>query len=223
VTSPAVSVAGAPGTPEPAPPPDPASLPRGQRERRQRIVEAAIRLLEEREYDAIQMRDVAERAEVALATIYRYFSSKEHLYAAALLAWSAGFPGRGSRAARPGDTDEARIRSLMRRAVRAFERHPQMMRAEIVLESSSDPNARALFEEFAAHNVGALMDALSSTDRSTAEAIVDTLNSVMVTRLRSWALGRCSIRDVDRALQRTLDLIFSPSPSSAAAERRPGE
>ena len=49
----------------------------------------------------------------------------------------------------------------MRRAVRAFERYPQMMRAEIVLESSTDPNARALFEQFAALNVGALTDALS--------------------------------------------------------------
>jgi AcrR family transcriptional regulator len=188
--------------------PDPGTLPRGQQERRERIVRAATTLLEAGEYDAIQMRDVAREAGVALATIYRYFTSKEHLYAAALLEWAADFPRR-SRSAPGGADDEARLRALMRRAVRAFERHPQMMRALIVLESSTDPNARALFEEFAALNVGALMDALSSTDPATAAAIVETANSVMVTRLRSWALGRASIRDVDRSVQQALDLIFS--------------
>ena len=67
----------------------------------------------------------------------------------------------------------------MRRAVRAFERYPQMMRVEIVIESSTDPNARALFDQFAARNVGALTSALSSTDPETAAAIVETVNSVL--------------------------------------------
>ena len=193
--------------------PDPDALPRGQQERRDRIVRAAIALLEHGgEYDSVQMRDVAQEAGVAVATVYRYFTSKEHLYAAALLEWAADYPTRS----RPADDDgvgrEAQLRALMRRAVRAFEHYPQMMRVEIVLESSTDPNARALFDAFAGNNRRALMDALSSTDADTAAAIVETVNSVMVTRLRSWALGRGTIRDVDRAVQRTLDLIFASAP-----------
>src|SRR5580765_2127520 len=135
--------------------PDPDSLPRGQQERRDRIVRAAISLLKHGgEYDAIQMRDVAQEAGVALGTVYRYFTSKEHLYAAALLDWAANFPAREPSRRSGGQTDEARLRALMRRAVRAFERYPQMMRVEIVIESSPDPNARALFDQFAARNVG---------------------------------------------------------------------
>ena len=38
-------------------------------------------------YDAVQMRDVAARANVALGTIYRYFSSKDHLLAEAQVEW----------------------------------------------------------------------------------------------------------------------------------------
>ena len=190
--------------------PDPDSLPRGQQERRDRIVRAAITLLEHGEYDAIQMRDVAQEASVALATVYRYFTSKEHLYAAALLAWAADFPVREQSKRAGGRSDEAQLRALMRRAVRAFERYPQMMRVEIVIESSSDPNARALFDQFAARNVDALTSALSSTDTDTAAAIVATVNSVLATRLRAWALGRITIGDVDRSVQRTLDLIFAP-------------
>src|SRR5579862_4056918 len=127
--------------------PDPGSLPRGQAERRDRIVRAAISLLEHGgEYDAIQMRDVAREAGVALATVYRYFTSKEHLYAAALLEWAANFPAREPSKRADLRSDEAQLRALMRRAVRAFERYPQMMRVEIVIESSPDPNARALFD-----------------------------------------------------------------------------
>src|SRR5689334_7006341 len=166
--------------------PDPASLPPGQQERRERIVQSAIALLERGEYDAIQMRDVAQEANVALATVYRYFSSKEHLYAAALLAWASNYPARARANGSSSETDEEKLRALMRRAVRAFERYPQMMRAEIVLESSTDDNARALFEQFASRNTAALADALSSQDPETAAAIIDTINAVLVTRLRSW-------------------------------------
>jgi hypothetical protein len=84
-----------------------------------------------------------------------------------------------------------------------------------VLESSNDPNARARFEEFAALNIGTLADALSSTDPETAAAVIETANSVMVTRLRSWSQGHTSIRDVRRHVERTLDLIYSPAPTAA--------
>jgi AcrR family transcriptional regulator len=190
--------------------PDPGSLPRGQQERRDRIVHAAIALLEQGgEYDAIQMRDVAQEAGVALATVYRYFTSKEHLYAAALLAWATTYPTHGQSERSGNTSDEAQLRALMRRAVRAFEHYPQMMRAEIVLESSTDPNARALFDQFAALNADALTSSLTSTDPDTAVAIVETVNCVLATRLRSWALGRITIGEVDRSVQRTLDVIFS--------------
>jgi TetR/AcrR family transcriptional regulator, cholesterol catabolism regulator len=190
---------------------DPESLPRGQQERRDRIVRAAISLLEHGgEYDAIQMRDVAGEGGVALGTVYRYFTSKEHLYAAALLEWASNFPAGAESTRADSRSDEDRLRALMRRAVRAFERYPQMMRVEIVIESSPDPNARALFDQFAQRNVGALTSSLASVDAETAAAIVETVNSVLATRLRSWALGRITIGDVDRSVQKTLDLIFAP-------------
>ena len=62
-----------------AEPPPLASLPPAQRKRWDQIVRAALELLEDGEYDQIQVRDVAKRADVALGTLYRYFASKEHL------------------------------------------------------------------------------------------------------------------------------------------------
>ena len=55
-----------------------------QRERRDRMLEAAMKLAAEGGYDAVQMREVADGAGVALGTLYRYFPSKVHLLVAAL-------------------------------------------------------------------------------------------------------------------------------------------
>ena len=69
-----------------------------QRARRQAVLAAAIQLAREGGYDAVQMREVAERAGVALGTLYRYFPSKVHLLATAL-----------------GDQLEARDRTVAKR------------------------------------------------------------------------------------------------------------
>ena len=55
-----------------------------QRERRTRILDATIALASKGGFDAVQMRAVAERADVALGTLYRYFPSKIHLLVSAL-------------------------------------------------------------------------------------------------------------------------------------------
>ena len=103
----------------------PASLPAHLRERRERIIRAAMELLEDAEYEKVQMRDVADRAGVALGTVYRYFTSKEHLYAAVLVEWSADFfarirqAGGESSSADSNETDEQRLRRMLRRTIRA--------------------------------------------------------------------------------------------------------
>ena len=197
-------------------PPDPASLPPGQRARRDRIIGAAIDLLAAHGYEAVQMRDVAEAGGVALGTVYRYFSSKEHLYAAALASWATTY-GQTSGSARPnggnGADAEARLRVLLRRAVRAFERSPQLFGALEVVERSTDAHARAVYDGYAEENAAVLLEALHDLDRETAEAIVTTLHSVLSTRLRAWASGRCTIREADADIQDAIGLIFGPPPT----------
>jgi len=54
---------------------------------RAKIIEAVIELIADVGAEAVQMRDVAKRSGVALATVYRYFNSKDYLLAAALEDW----------------------------------------------------------------------------------------------------------------------------------------
>ncbi|MFF1461866.1 TetR family transcriptional regulator [Streptomyces sp. NPDC058330] len=54
----------------------------GQKARYARILDVASRLGAERGLEHVQMHDVAKEAGVAIATLYRYFPSKTHLFTA---------------------------------------------------------------------------------------------------------------------------------------------
>src|SRR4029450_8199203 len=90
-----------------------------------RIIDAAFELGAERGYDAVQMRDVSASANVALATIYRYFSSKDHLLAAAMSEWTAKLQGRVAQSPPRGDTAADQLGDGLGRAGRAMARQPK--------------------------------------------------------------------------------------------------
>ena len=46
-----------------------------------------MRMAAEGGYEAVQMRAVAERADVSLGTIYRYFNGKDDMLLAGLVSW----------------------------------------------------------------------------------------------------------------------------------------
>jgi len=82
------------------------SLTKSQAARRGRVIDAALSLGADGGYDAVQMRDVATTAGVALGTIYRYFSSKDHLLAETLVEWANELGRKVSRKPAKGETSE---------------------------------------------------------------------------------------------------------------------
>ena len=59
-----------------------------QLNRCQRIFNAVIQLANEGGYDAVQMRSVAERSAVSMATLYTYFKSRDNLVYRAAVSWN---------------------------------------------------------------------------------------------------------------------------------------
>src|ERR1700740_2596964 len=80
-----------------------------QRERRKAILDAPLALASKGGYEAVQMRAVAERADVALGTLYRYFPSKIHLLVSGLVREFERAQERLGRSPLPGDTPDERI------------------------------------------------------------------------------------------------------------------
>jgi AcrR family transcriptional regulator len=126
----------------------------GQLVRRARIIEEVIDLIADVGADAVQMRDVAQRSGVALATVYRYFRSKEHLLAAVLEDWQKRLTRRILAARGRADKDPLPgILDYLRRAQRAFHRHPEMTALMLQTMASTDPEARAAMDHMNRTNV----------------------------------------------------------------------
>ncbi len=126
----------------------------GQLARRAKIIEEVIGLIGEVGADAVQMRDVAQRSEVALATLYRYFSSKENLLAAALADWQKRLTRRILAGGSAADSDPLPgVLDYLRRAQRAFNRNPEMTALMLQMMRSTDPEVKAAIDEMERTNV----------------------------------------------------------------------
>jgi TetR/AcrR family transcriptional regulator, cholesterol catabolism regulator len=189
-----------------AEPPAVDSLDEVQLERRARIVDAAIEMMLETEYERIQMKDVTAAAGVALGTTYRYFASKEHLLAQALLAWSERFPPLDEPTSSGRSVDH--LKKAYRRAVRAFEPHPTAYGAMVVLQATTDPWAVPLFNEFAARQTESFARYLPRIASPRREQLVTVMSAVLDVHLRAWCLGQQTIRQVYATLDTTAELLL---------------
>src|SRR5262245_22065670 len=116
-----------------------ATLTKSQAARRERVIRAAQELAAEGGYDAVQMRDVAARGEVALGTIYRYFPSKDALLLSVMVQWLGDLEQRVTRHPPAGATTVDRIMDVLTRAVRSMDREPRLTRASIGAMTANDP------------------------------------------------------------------------------------
>jgi AcrR family transcriptional regulator len=116
------------------------SLPR---ERKDRILDVAIRLAEEGGFDNVRQRDVAEQAGVALGTLYKSFRGKEDLLSAALERQTDVLERRMERKPPQGSTELERVTSLFDTLTRAFCRKPNYARAVIRAMASGEPEVAA--------------------------------------------------------------------------------
>jgi len=206
-----------------APPPSPESLTASQFARRERIVKVALNLLVNGDYEKIQMKDVAEASDVALGTVYRYFTSKEHLFAAVQLEWVKSLHRQILRRPPTGRSNLERLSQVLHKSVRAFQIQPQFYRVLLVLEVAKDPFAKELFEVMSRETEATYRESLSGIDPQTAADLLRVVLAVLGAELRGWVLGRQSIDEVKQNLDQALSLLLTyRDPTSvdvATAER----
>ena len=184
------------------------TLTPNQAARRARVLDAALELASEGGYDAVQMRDVAARAQVALGTIYRYFSSKDHLLAAGQVEmWriqAAALVQRPPAGATPAD----RVVALLGRSMRGALSEPERTAALITASASPDPAVRDCQAEMMAIMDDVLIDAMSDVDPERREAIAVTLRQVWFAWLLGWVNGWNDAATVNRQLETATRLLL---------------
>jgi AcrR family transcriptional regulator len=100
-----------------------------QHGRHDRILEAATAMLSAGGGDALQMKELSQRADVSLATLYRYFPAKDHVLLAITLARYERALSR-VRAEQPrGGSVRERVTSHLLREFRAEQREPSLTAA----------------------------------------------------------------------------------------------
>lgn len=183
----------------------------GQRDRRKRIIDATIALADKGGFDAVQMRTVAERADVALGTLYRYFPSKVHLLVAGLVRELERIQDRLERSPVPGDTPYERLLVVLGRLTRAFQRNPNQAEAVTRALMSADTSAAAEVDA-ANHLVTSMFIRVLTEDSPTDEqvAIAGVISDVWLSNLVAWVTRRATASDVSHRLELTVRLLLRP-------------
>jgi len=174
-----------------------------QEARCRRIVEAALALASEGGYEAVAMKAVAARAGVALGTLYRYFSSKDHLLAEGLLLWGGELGAQ--LAARPPDgaTPRARVAAVFRRMARGVEANPRLAIALTRAVASPDASGLVNADKLRAMMAEWLERALGDARVEDRAGTIDLLQHVCFSCMMSLASGGRSPREVGEELERS--------------------
>jgi AcrR family transcriptional regulator len=179
-----------------------------QRARRQRIVDAATRLAASGGYDAVMMKDVAERAGVALGTVYRYFASKDHLLAESLVAWGGALGERLRQSPPRGATPGERVAQVFRRMARGVAAQPELGVALTRALLSCDPSAFANRSGLSAMMREWIELALGGAPVRDRAGVVAVLEHVCFSCMISLVNGHRNPREVGEELERTARLLL---------------
>jgi len=198
-----------------------ARLAANQLRRMRRIVDAAVDLAEKGGFEAVRLRDVAERSDVALGTLYKYFRSKEDILLFALNEEVERL--ESTLVSRPETSGSARQRAVefFRRSTRALSRRPQLARAMVRAMASGDADTVMKLASLQlriarlvtwtlrgeAPDLGAALDAPPGS--ATEQAVARVLMNVWFSSLVGWAAGLHAERIVTEHVRTAVDLVVA--------------
>ena len=195
-----------------------------QEARRRRILDASAQLAARGGFDAVQMREVAEAAGVALGTLYRYFPSKIHLLVATMQD-QLQHMHTTLRKRPPAGTDPAeRVAETLMRAFRALQREPQLADAMVRALTFADRGVSPEVDTVSRLTTAIILDAMgaehpSPQQLSAVRVIEHTWHSALIT----WLSGRASIAQVKIDIETVCRLIDLTTPGAPAQEASPSE
>jgi AcrR family transcriptional regulator len=180
-----------------------------QLDRRRRVLDAVHELLADRPLHDIQVKDIADRAQVSLAAIYRYFASKEHLLAETLVDWVEDRGRAHDRRPLVGTVAE-RFATIVRRGIRAYRRAPQY--AELFLETAASRDAYAVscMGRISELIGGGMRATLADVDPDVGRDIRTTVGHAWVGGLFECVHGRSTFAELEQALVATCLLLLEP-------------
>jgi AcrR family transcriptional regulator len=183
-------------------------LTNAQQARRQRVIDAAMSLGMEGGYEAVQMRDVAARADVAMGTVYRYFTSKDHLLAAALVHWIEQLDVRLAAHPAVGAHPAARVLDVFDQALRTMGQQPKLSAAVFTSLSSPDPAAVACQQQITLLIEGIITRAVGQPAPSDLPERARIIGHVWYSALVGWVSGWSPLERISGELAVAVGLLL---------------
>jgi TetR/AcrR family transcriptional regulator, cholesterol catabolism regulator len=166
------------------------------------ILDVVVDLLESEGYDDVQVRTVARRAHVSLATIYKLFGTRDELMVSALERWADANAYAELTMPMPEETAYDTLVRVVRTVLEPWEQHPRML--EAYHRARSRPGGERLFTHGVASVLPVAEAAIAGTDPlylSDLELIFDHVLRAVIAR---FADGEIAITDIRPILDRIL-------------------
>ena len=180
-----------------------------QRDRRKRILDATLAMACKGGYDAVQMRAVAEHADVALGTLYRYFPSKIHLLVGALIEEMDQIQDKLDRKPIPGETATDRTMHVLSLVTRTMQRDPMLTEAMTRAFMFADPSAATEVNTVTRQMVHMFTKAMHDGEPSAEDvAIARVIGDVWLSNLVAWVTRRATTDDVSSRLELAARLLL---------------
>lgn len=184
-----------------------------QRDRRRRILDATYELASEGGYDAVQMRAVAEKADVALGTLYRYFPSKIHLLVSALGRQFDEASVRLRERAIPGEQAADRVLYVLKRMARGMQGDAKLTEALTRAFMFADSSVAAEIDAVGMSMTSIVTHAMRGGDGAepaTAEemTVARVLGDIWLSALVGWVTGRQSAAETAEHMETAIRLVL---------------
>jgi len=189
------------------------------------ILEVVLDILDNEGYEAARLRDVARLARVSLATIYKFFPTRDDLIVAAVERWMQENCYSAITAPPPGLSLREGLNWIHRQLFEPWKRHPRMLQAHHHARTTQNGERLDLMGVGAVYRV--VKDYLEQADPALAEDLVLILTNLTCGVIERVAVGELEVADLLSVLERTVYRLTSDNAALvdryAKGVRRPQE
>ena len=140
-------------------------LPRREREKlrqRQEMLAAALALFSEKGYHSVSMHEIAEKAEFAIGTLYKFFRNKEDLYKALILEQADRFHDAVTKAIEEPDDEVEKLRNYVKAKGAVFRANVSVIRLYFAEAGGASFNVMAGLDREIRERYGHFLQTLAS-------------------------------------------------------------
>ncbi|WP_324190338.1 TetR family transcriptional regulator [Nocardia cyriacigeorgica] len=183
------------------------------------IIAVVLDVLESDGYDAVQLRLIARRAHVSLATVYKLFPTRDELIVSAVERWMADNTYKEMTPLPADVTVRDGLTMVLRTVFEPWERNPRML--EAYHRARLGPGGQRLDTQGFNAVLPVALGLLSDLDPVYAEDVALIMTNMTLALIGAFAIGSIEITDILPTLERTIHRLTADNESAALGRKSP--